>query len=52
MIQKRYQFFSKGGVDWTDWFDTLKRDNELNTLNVTQKWQIKGKLLNEFRLKL
>ena len=52
MIQKRYQFFSKEGIKWTDWFDTLKRDKELNNLIDTQKWQVKDKLLNEFRIKL
>lgn len=52
MIQKRYQFFSKEGIKWTDWFNTPKKDEELEHLNVHQKWQVKGKLLNEFRIKL
>lgn len=50
MIQKRYQYFSKGGIKWTNWFNTPKRDEELETLKVKQYWQIKNKLLNEFRI--
>ena len=51
MIQKKYQFFSKEGIKWTDWFDTLKKDEELENLRITQYWQLKDKLLNEFRIK-
>lgn len=50
MIQKRYQFFSKGGIKWTDWFD-YHRDISLEEANK-DIWQFKHKLKNEFRIKV
>ena len=38
--QKRYQYWSGGGVKWTKWFETTAFDEE---------WQIKNKLRNEYR---
>ena len=40
-LMKRYQFFGKSGVEWTNWFATLSTDEE--------KWQIKNKLKNEYK---
>lgn len=37
---KRFQYFSKDGIKWTNWF-VCKRDDE--------KWQMKNKLLNEYK---
>jgi hypothetical protein len=39
--QKRYQYYSKNGVVWCEWFNS-------NAI-VEEKWQLKGKLLNEYR---
>lgn len=50
MIQKRYQHYTKDGIVWTDWFDTAKNDSELNVLKKEDKYQLKNKLLNEFRI--
>lgn len=41
MRQKRYQYYSSEGIKWTKWFNTTDKDN--------YKWQMKGKLLNEYR---
>ena len=38
--QKRYQMFTKNGIVWSDWF---------NWSGTEEKWQLKGKLLNEYR---
>lgn len=37
---KRFQYFSKDGIVWTDWFKCKSSDN---------KWQLKNKLLNEYK---
>lgn len=37
---KRYQYYSSEGIKWTKWFE-CKYDNG--------KWQLKNKLLNEYR---
>lgn len=50
MIQKRYQYFSKGGIKWTDWFDLSNAIN-IEELRQERYWQYKGKLRNEFRFK-
>lgn len=50
MIQKRYQHYDRNGVSWTDWFNTSKKDFELPTLLRFEKWQVKNKLLNDFRI--
>ena len=38
--QKRYQMFTKNGIVWSEWF---------NWSGLEEKWQLKGKLLNEYR---
>lgn len=38
---KRYQYYSKDGIVWTDWF---VYDSEYK-----EKWQMKNKLLNEYK---
>ena len=41
MVYKRYQYFSKDGIKWTNWFEW---DSDLR-----DKWQFKNKLLNEYK---
>ena len=41
MIYKRYQYWSKNGIVWTDWF-------KLNS-NLKPKYQFGKTLLNEFK---
>lgn len=50
MIQKRYQYWSSTGIQWTPWFDYREDDGQLRDLQVNEKWQVKNKLLNEFRV--
>lgn len=39
--QKRYQYYSPTGIQWTPWFD----------FNGSQEpWQLKPKLKNEYRI--
>ena len=38
--QKRYQKFTKNGIEWTPWF---------NWNGPEEEWQLKGRLRNEFR---
>ena len=40
MIQKRYQTFTENGKEWSKWFEFS---------GTLEKWQLKGKLLNEYR---
>ena len=40
-MEKRYQYFTRDGIEWTPWF---KYDGE------QFKWQLKGKLLNEYKM--
>lgn len=40
--QKRFQYRSKNGIVWTDWF---------NSGSTEEKWQEKNKLLNEYKEK-
>lgn len=42
-MEKRYQYWSKEGIKFTNWFPVT--DN-----NTKEKWQVKNKLLNEFRI--
>ena len=42
IYQKRYQYYSNEGIKWTEWFNCSK-------FSVGEKWQMKGKLLNEYR---
>lgn len=41
--QKRYQYWSKDGIEWTEWFNVSMKTPE-------EKWQVKNKLLNEYRI--
>ena len=41
MRQMRYQYYSQDGIKWTKWFDW--------NYSVEKKWQMQGKLLNEYR---
>ena len=40
MIEKRYQIFGRNGKEWSGWFKTTE---------TPCRWQLKGKLLNEYR---
>ena len=41
MVQKRYQYYSKEGIQWTPWF----------AYNGPQEpWQLKNRLKNEYRI--
>ena len=41
MTQKRYQYYSNQGIQWTPWFNYNWRTKE--------SWQLKNKLKNEYR---
>lgn len=41
-LEKRYQFFTSHGKEWTKWFPFR---------GERVKWQMKGKLLNQYREK-
>jgi len=51
MIQKRFQYFTKQGIVWTEWRDYCEDDSQLSRLQTEEKYQLKPKLLNEFRIK-
>lgn len=38
---KRYQYYTKEGIKWTNWFHTQD--------TVKEKWQLKNKLRNEYK---
>ena len=40
-MQKRYQYYSREGIAWTPWFKVRTETKE--------KYQLKGKLLNEYK---
>ena len=53
IIEKRYQIYTSIGLRWSEWFKFC--DGDSNTLKLIQanpeyKWQLKNKLLNEFRV--
>lgn len=50
MIQKRYQYYSKNGIRWTSWRNFCDDDAELSRLQSEEKWQLKNKLLNEYKI--
>ena len=50
MIQKRFQYWTAQGVVWSNWFNYCKNNGQLKDLQVNEKWQLKNKLLNEFRI--
>ena len=39
-MQKRYEHYTKNGIEWTPWFDYDGEEYE---------WQMKNKLRNEYR---
>ena len=49
MIEKRYQYLSSQGVKWTPWFP-FREGNSLKGQKDLEKWQVKGKLANEYRV--
>lgn len=51
MVQKRYEHFKRKGKAFTEWYDTRINDSELATYQKEEKWQLYGKLRNEFRIK-
>ena len=50
MIQKRYQYISSEGIKWTEWSDYMDDDSKLEYLQKEEKYQLKPKLLNEYRI--
>lgn len=41
-MYKRFQYFTKNGIKWSEWFKV--------SVNAPKtKWQVKGKLLNEYK---
>lgn len=55
-VYKRYQTRTRDSetgqvkIDWTPWFKTRYKPEQLEELRKTDKWQEKNKLLNEFKL--
>jgi hypothetical protein len=51
MIQKRFQHYTKNGIEWTQWFDYKTGDeSEVKQLKKDCRWQLKSQqLLNDFR---
>lgn len=49
MIQKRYQYMENSKIVWSDWYNYTDDDSQLKELQ-SQKWQLKNKYLQEFRL--
>jgi len=50
MVQKRYQRFTKDGIVWSSWMNFCNDDSKLEYLQKEEKWQLKPKLKNEFRI--
>lgn len=48
MIYKRYQYWGIKGITWTKWFPYTTNES-ITTLKRLEKWQIKNKLLNQFK---
>ena len=44
MLQKRYQYWSSKGIQWTPWFTISSSDAKQE-----EKYQLKPHLLNEYR---
>lgn len=49
-IQKRYQYISKEGVVWSDWYHYSDDDSLLKVFQKEEKFQLQNKLRNEFRV--
>lgn len=41
MVYKRYEYYTKGGKTWSEWF-------EWNS-TLREPWQLKNKLRNEYK---
>ena len=50
MIQKRYEFKGKSGIEWSDWYDYTDDDSQLEELSKNI-WQLKNKYKQEFRIR-
>lgn len=50
MIQKRYQYYSSKGIQWSPWKNLEKDNTKLSYLQAEAKWQLKSRLLNEYRI--
>lgn len=44
MIQKRYQYWSSTGIQWTPWFNTNLKETPKDA-----EYQLKNKLKNEYK---
>lgn len=40
-LLKKYQYFGKTGIEWTEWFEPMSKQKET--------WQIHNKLKNEYK---
>ncbi len=50
MILKRYQYYSKEGIKWTEWSDYMDDDSKLEYLQTEEAWQLKPKLKNQYKI--
>ena len=50
MIQKRFQYRTNKGIQWTDWLPYSKDNTKLSSIQKEEKWQLKPTLRNEFRI--
>ena len=50
MIEKRYQYYSSEGIQWSSWIPYVEDNSMLDSLKANEKWQLKDKLRNEFRI--
>lgn len=50
MIQKRFQYRTNKGIQWTDWLPYVKDNTKLSSIQKEEKWQLKPNLRNEFRI--
>ena len=50
MIEKRYQYYSNEGIQWSSWIPYVEDNSMLDSLKANEKWQLKDKLRNEFRI--
>lgn len=50
MIQKRYEYMGPKGKQWTEWLDFDEDDSKLESFNANDRYQLKPKLLNEYRI--
>ena len=44
-MQKRYQHWTKNGIEWTQWFNRIFNKSQ-------EPWQLKNKLKNEYRAEM